>query len=87
MKYIVTTWETLQCQYEVESTGKEQAWQDVLNSKGVQIDKTWIDEGSYVVKEKHLQNQEGVQLQPGVKFPGNVVDFKTKVSELLKKKK
>jgi|TARA_B100000073_G_scaffold347338_1_gene361353 hypothetical protein len=86
MKYIVTTWETLQCQYEVESTGKEQAWQDVLNNKGVQIDKMWSDEGSYVVKEKDLQNQEGVQLDPQVNFPGNVVDFKTKVRELLDKK-
>jgi len=87
MKYVVTTWETLQCQYEVESATKEQAWQDVLDNKGVQIDEQWVDEGSYVVKEKDRQNQEGVQLQPGVKFPGNVVDFKTKVSELLKKKK
>ena len=86
MKYIVTTWETLQCQYEVESTSKEQAWQDVLNNEGVQIDKMWADEGSYVVKEKDLQNQEGVQLDPQVNFPGNVVDFKTKVRELLDKK-
>ena len=46
----------------------------------------WSDEGSYVVKEKDLQNQEGVQLDPQVNFPGNVVDFKTKVRELLDKK-
>ena len=46
----------------------------------------WSDEGSYVVKEKDFQNQEGVQLDPQVNFPGNVVDFKTKVRELLDKK-
>jgi len=77
-KYIVTTWETLECTYEVEATGKDDAWKRVLDNEGKQIHKVWSDNGSYVVKPSDPDASP--------EFPGNVVDFKTKVLEIMKRK-
>ena len=71
MKYNVTTWETLECTYEVEATSKDDAWERVLDNEGKQTSRTWKENGSYIVEPE---------------FPGNVVDFKTKVLEIMKKK-
>jgi len=79
MKYIVKTWETLECTYEVEATGKDDAWERVLNNEGKQIHKVWKENGSYLVESTHPVDKP--------KFPGNVVDFKTKVLEIMKQKK
>ena len=86
MKYIVTTWETLECKYEIEAEGKDDAWKRVLDNEGKQVAKTWLDNGSYLVE---LPEQDpGKSSSPeGPKFPGNVVDFKTKVAEMLRKNK
>ena len=86
MKYIVKTWETLECKYEVEAEHKEDAWNRVLNNEGKQVEKNWLDNGTYLVE---IPEQEpGKSSGPtGPKFPGNVVDFKTKVAEMLRKKK
>ncbi len=78
MKYNVTTWETLECTYLVEATSKDDAWERVLDNEGEQIHKAWSDNGSYVVKPADPDTPP--------EFPGNVVDFKTKVLEIMKKK-
>ena len=46
MKYTVKTWETLECTYEVEATGKDDAWKRVLDNEGKQVHKVWRDNGS-----------------------------------------
>ena len=79
MKYKVKTWETLECTYEVEATSKDNAWERVLNNEGKQIHKVWKDNGSYLVESTHPVDKP--------EFPGNVVDFKTKVLEIMKRKK
>ena len=79
MKYIVKTWETLECTYEVEATGKDDAWERVLNNEGKQVHKVWKENGSYLVESTHPVDKP--------EFPGNVVDFKTKVLEIMKQKK
>ena len=43
MKYIVTTWETLESKYEVEAEGKDDAWKRVLDNEGEQVAKNWLD--------------------------------------------
>ena len=79
MKYIVKTWETLECTYEVEATSKDNAWERVLDNEGKQVHKVWKENGSYLVEPTHPVDKP--------KFPGNVVDFKTKVLEIMKRKK
>ena len=79
MKYKVKTWETLECTYEVEATSKDNAWERVLNNEGKQIHKVWKENGSYLVESTHRVDKP--------EFPGNVVDFKTKVLEIMKRKK
>jgi hypothetical protein len=79
MKYKVKTWETLECTYEVEATSKDNAWERVLNNEGKQIHKVWKENGSYLVESTHPVDKP--------EFPGNVVDFKTKVLEIMKRKK
>ena len=39
MKYIINTWETLHCRYEVEAVSKENAWTKCLDNKSKQIEK------------------------------------------------
>ena len=43
------------------------------------MEKIWAEDGSYVVELKDTQDKP--------KFPGNVVDFKQKVLEIMKQKK
>lgn len=78
MKYNVKTWETLECTYQVEAADKQDAWERVLDNKGKQIHKEWKDNGSYLVEPTEPDGKP--------EFPGNVVDFKTKVLEIMKKK-
>ena len=87
MKYIITTWETLECKYEIESENKDEAWKGVLDNKGEQVSKSWLDNGSYIVELGEAINPGKSSGPAGPKFPGNVVDFKTKVAEMLRKKK
>ncbi len=87
MKYIVTTWETLECKYEIEAEGKDDAWKKVLDNEGQQVAKIWLDNGSYIVELETTANPGKSSGPTGPKFPGNVVDFKTKVAEMLNKKK
>ena len=49
MKYIINTWETLHCRYEVEAVSKENAWTKCLDNKAKQIEKTWLENGTYIV--------------------------------------
>ncbi len=87
MKYIVTTWETLECKYEIQAENKDDAWQGVLDNKGEQVSKSWLDNGSYIVELDSRANPGKSAGLQGPEFPGNVVDFKTKVAEMLRKKK
>ena len=87
MKYIVTTWETLECKYEIEAEGKDDAWKRVLDNEGQQVAKIWLDNGSYIVELEATANPGKSSSPTGPEFPGNVVDFKTKVAEMLRKKK
>jgi len=87
MKYIVTTWETLECKYEIEAEGKDDAWKKVLDNEGQQVAKIWLDNGSYIVELEATANPGKSSGPTGPKLPGNVVDFKTKVAEMLNKKK
>ena len=87
MKYIVTTWETLECKYEIQAENKDDAWQGVLDNKGEQVSKSWLDNGSYIVELEATANPGKSSSLTGPKFPANVVDFKTKVAEMLRKKK
>tara|TARA_R100001594_G_scaffold145732_1_gene196261 strand:- start:17 stop:280 length:264 start_codon:yes stop_codon:yes gene_type:complete len=87
MKYIVTTWETLECKYEIEAEGKDDAWKRVLDNEGEQVAKNWLDNGSYIVELEATANPGKSSILTGNDPPGNVVDFKTKVAEMLRKKK
>ena len=78
-KYTVTTWETLECTYVVDATNKDDAWKRVLDNEGKQIHKVWKENGTYLVEPSKLDSKP--------EFPGNVVDFKTKVLEIMKRKK
>ena len=50
MKYIVNTWETLHCRYEVTAVSKENAWTKCLNNEAKQIEKIWLDNGTFIVE-------------------------------------
>mgnify|MGYP003679880123 CR=1 FL=1 len=80
MKYKVTTWETLECIYEVEAADKDDAWKRVLDHEGKQIHKVWKENGSYLVEANVVAGKGKPE------FPGDVIDFKAKVLEIMRKK-
>ena len=90
MKYIINTWETLHCRYEVDNAvSKENAWTKCLDNKDtVQIEKTWLENGTYIV-EPHTNSKKKVVFEPDAEalLPGNVVDFQQSVERLKKNKK
>ena len=88
MKYIINTWETLHCRYEVEATSKENAWTLCLDNKAVQIEKKWLANGTYLV-DPSTKNMKEVVFKPDAQalFPGNVINFQQSVDKLKKKKK
>ena len=88
MKYIVNTWETLHCRYEVEAVSKENAWTKCLDNKSKQIEKTWLDNGTYIV-EPSTKDIKKVVFEPDAQalLPGNVLNFQQSVDKLNKKKK
>ena len=71
MKYIVTTWETLESKYEVEAEGKDDAWKRVLDNEGEQVAKNWLDNGSYIVELETPANpgKSSGPTGPETKFP------------------
>ena len=88
MKYIVHTWETLHCRYEVDAVSKENAWTKCLNNEAKQIEKTWLDNGTYIV-EPSTKDKKEVVFEPDAHalLPGNVLNFQQSVDKLKKKKK
>jgi len=86
MKYIINTWETLHCRYEVEATSKENAWTLCLDNKAVQIEKKWLANGTYLV-DPSKKNMKEVVFKPDALLPGNVINFQQSVDRLKKKKK
>ena len=88
MKYIVNTWETLHCRYEVTAVSKENAWTKCLNNEAKQIEKIWLDNGTYIV-EPSTKDKKEVVFEPDAHalLPGNVLDFQHSVDKLKKKKK
>ena len=88
MKYIINTWETLHCKYEVDAVSKENAWTKCLDNKAEQIEKTWLENGTYIV-EPHVKGKKEVVFEPDAQalLPGNVIDFQQSVDRLKKKKK
>jgi hypothetical protein len=88
MKYIVNTWETLHCKYEVDAVSKENAWTKCLDNKAKQIEKKWLDNGTYIV-DLGKQDTREVVFEPDAQalLPGNVIDFHQSVAKLKKKKK
>ena len=88
MKYIVNTWETLHCRYEVEAVSKENAWTKCLDNKSKQIEKTWLDNGTYIV-EPSTKDMKKVVSEPDAQalLPGNVLNFQQSVDKIKKKKK
>ena len=88
MKYIINTWETLHCSYEVTAVSKENAWTKCLNNEAKQIKKTWLENGTYVVEPK-IKDEKKVIFEPDAQalLPGNVLDFQQSVDKLKKKKK
>ena len=91
MKYIINTWETLHCRYEVDAVSKENAWTKCLDNKAKQIDKTWLENGTYIVEpmSKDTKDIKEVVFEPDAQalLPGNVLDFQQSVDKLKKKKK
>jgi hypothetical protein len=89
MKYIVSTWETLHCRYEVNAVSKENAWTKCLNNEAHQIEKTWLDNGTYIVEPNTTKSIKKVMFEPDAEalLPGNVLDFQQSVDRLKKKKK
>ena len=88
MKYIINTWETLHCRYEVEATSKENAWTLCLDNKATQIDKTWLENGTYIV-EPSTKTTKKIVFEPDAQalLPGNVLDFQQSVAKIKNKKK
>jgi len=91
MKYIISTWETLHCRYEVDAVSKENAWTKCLDNKSEQIEKIWLENGTYIVEPKP-KNPKGIKkvvFEPDSQAlrPGIVIDFQQSVDKLKKKKK
>ena len=88
MKYIVSTWETLHCRYEVDAVSKENASTKCLDNKAKQIEKTWLENGTYIVEPSTKVAKE-VVFEPDAQalLPGNVIDFQQSVDKIKKKKK
>ena len=88
MKYIINTWETLHCRYEVDAVSKENAWTKCLDNKSKQIEKTWLDNGTYIV-EPSTKDMKKVVFEPDAQalLPGNVLNFQQSVDKINKKKK
>ena len=88
MKYIIYTWETLHCRYEVDAVSKENAWTKCLDNKSKQIEKTWLDNGTYIV-EPSTKDIKKVVFEPDAQalLPGNVLNFQQSVDKINKKKK
>jgi hypothetical protein len=91
MKYIINTWETLHCRYEADATSKENAWTKCLNNEAKQIEKKWLDNGTYIVETspKDAKDIKEIVFEPDAQalLPGNVIDFQQSVDRLKKKKK
>ena len=91
MIYIINTWETLHCRYEVEAVSKENAWTKCLDNKAKQIEKTWLENGTYIVEPmpKNAKDIKEVVFEPDAQalLPGNVLDFQQSVDKIKKKKK
>ena len=87
MKYTINTWETLHCRYEVDAVSKENAWTKCLDNKSKQIEKTWLDNGTYIVKPS--KDMKKVVFKPDAQalLPGNVLNFQQSVAKINKKKK
>jgi hypothetical protein len=88
MKYIINTWETLHCRYEVDAVSKENAWTKCLDNKAEQIEKTWLENGTYIVEPSNKVTKK-VVFEPDAQalLPGNVLDFQQSVAKLKNKKK
>jgi hypothetical protein len=88
MKYVINTWETLHCQYEVEAVSRENAWTKCLDNKAKQIEKTWLENGTYIV-EPSTKSKKKVVFEPDAQalLPGNVIDFQQSVARLSEKRK
>ena len=88
MKYIINTWETLHCRYEVDAVSKENAWTKCLDNKSKQIEKTWLDNGTYIVEPSTKDIKKVVfESDAQALLPGNVLNFQQSVDKLNKKKK
>ena len=88
MKYIINTWETLHCRYEVDAVSKENAWTKCLDNKATQIEKKWLENGTYIVEPSTKVTKE-VTFEPDAQalLPGNVLDFQQSVAKIKNKKK
>ena len=88
MKYIVNTWETLHCRYEVTAVSKENAWTKCLDNKAKQIEKTWLENGTYIVVPS-TKTTKKIVFEPDAQalLPGNVLDFQQSVAKIKNKKK
>lgn len=88
MKYIINTWETLHCRYEVDAVSKENAWTKCLDNKAKQIEKTWLENGTYIV-EPSTKTTKKIVFEPDAQalLPGNVLDFQQSVAKIKNKKK
>ena len=88
MKYIINTWETLHCRYEVDAVSKENAWTKCLDNKAKQIEKTWLENGTYIV-EPSTKTTKKIVFEPDAQalLPGNVLDFQQSVAKIKKNKK
>ena len=88
MKYIINTWDTLHCRYEVDAVSKENAWTKCLDNKAKQIEKTWLENGTYIV-EPSTKTTKKIVFEPDAQalLPGNVLDFQQSVAKIKNKKK
>ena len=88
MKYKINTWETLHCRYEVDAVSKENAWTKCLDNKAKQIEKTWLENGTYIV-EPSTKTTKKIVFEPDAQalLPGNVLDFQQSVAKIKNKKK
>ena len=88
MKYIINTWETLHCRYEVDAVSKENAWTKCLDNKAKHIEKTWLENGTYIV-EPSTKTTKKIVFEPDAQalLPGNVLDFQQSVAKIKNKKK
>jgi hypothetical protein len=91
MKYTISTWETLHCRYEVDAVSKENAWTKCLDNKATQMEKKWLENGTYIVelKLKNSKDKKKIVFEPDAQalLPGNVINFQQSVDKLKKKKK